>query len=96
MNDINFNSEQVLALFNQYHVKTLRVFGSIARGDARPDSDIDLLVSFSKPISLLQMVKLERELSFFFGRKVDLLTTNSVSRYLKNRILRESRPVYAA
>jgi len=95
MNQIDFNTEQVINLYNKYHVKTLRIFGSMARGESRIDSDVDLLVTFSKPISLLQMVGLERELSTIIGRKVDLLTTKSVSRYLRNRILKESRQIYA-
>ena len=95
MNQIDFNTEQVINLYNKYHVKTLRIFGSMARGESRIDSDVDLLVTFSKPISLLQMVGLERELSNLIGRKVDLLTTKSVSRYLRNRILKESRQIYA-
>jgi predicted nucleotidyltransferase len=96
MNQIDFNHEQVINLYNKYHVKTLRIFGSMARGESRMDSDVDLLVTFSKPISLLQMVGLERELSTIIGRKVDLLTTKSVSRYLRNSILKESRQIYAA
>jgi predicted nucleotidyltransferase len=95
MNQIDFNNEQVINLYNKYHVKTLRIFGSMARGESRIDSDVDLLVTFSKPISLLQMVGLERELSIIIGRKVDLLTTKSVSRYLRNSILKESRQIYA-
>ncbi|MBI3787266.1 MAG: nucleotidyltransferase family protein [Ignavibacteriales bacterium] len=96
MNQINFNSPAVLALCRKYHVKTLRLFGSVARGDARTESDVDLLATFSKPISLLQMVRLEREISAIIGRNVDLLTVKSVSPYLRNRILKESRPVYTA
>lgn len=96
MNQTNFNSPEILALCRKYHVKTLRIFGSVARGDARTDSDVDLLVTFSKPISLLRMVGLEREISAILGRNVDLLTAKSVSPYLRSRILKESRPVYAA
>ena len=96
MDQINLNNAEALSLYNKYHVKTLRIFGSMARGESRIDSDIDLLVTFSKPISLLQMVGLERELSTIVGRKIDLLTTKSVSRYLRNRILKESRQIYAA
>jgi len=96
MNTINFNTEAVLTICNRYHVKTLRVFGSVARGEIKAENDVDLLVTFSKPTSLLKMVGLERELSATIGRKVDLLTTKSVSPYLRNRILKESRPIYAA
>ena len=96
MNQINFNTEAILTICNRYHVKTLRVFGSVARGELRDESDVDLLVTFSKPTSLLRMVGLERELSAIIGRKVDLLTTESVSPYLRSRIVKESRPIYAA
>jgi uncharacterized protein len=96
MNRINFNTEAILTICNRYHVKTLRVFGSVARGEIKAESDVDLLVTFSKPISFLQMVGLERELSATIGRKVDLLTVKSVSPYLRDRILKESRPIYAA
>jgi uncharacterized protein len=94
MNKLNFHTEQIISLCNRYHVKTLRVFGSVARDESGPESDIDLLATFSKPISLLQMVRLERELSLVIGHKVDLLTSNSVSPYLRSQILKESRPVY--
>jgi predicted nucleotidyltransferase len=74
----------------------MSVFGSAARGEARENSDIDLLVSFSRPISLLKMVALERELTEGLGCKVDLHTVHSLSRYLRTRILRERQLVYAA
>ncbi len=96
MKQFNFNIDQISDLCSRYHVKTLRIFGSLARGDFDDESDIDLLATFSKPISLLQMVGLERELSSVLGRKVDLLTTKSISPYLKSRIIKESRPIYAA
>ena len=68
----------------------------MARNEATEASDIDLLVSFSRPVSLLQMVTLERELSDALGRKVDLLTEASLSPYLRDHILKERQLVYAA
>lgn len=96
MNRMNFHSAEISALCDKYHVKSVRIFGSMARSQSNHNSDIDLLVTFSKPTSLLQMVKLERELSAIIGRKVDLLTLKSVSPYLRTRILKESLPLYAA
>jgi hypothetical protein len=70
------------------------VFGSTVRGEAGKDSDIDLLVRFSKRKSLLAVVRLERELSEALGRKVDLLTEGALSPYLRERILKEMRVIY--
>ena len=70
------------------------VFGSMARGEATEDSDIDLLVKFSKGKSLLTLVRLEREISTALDRKVDLLTEAAISPYLRDRIRRELRVIY--
>ncbi|MBN1661346.1 MAG: nucleotidyltransferase family protein [Anaerolineae bacterium] len=69
---------------------------SMARGEATDQSDIDLLVRFSKRKSLLEMVKLEREVSHALGRKVDLLTEGAISPYLRDRVKRELRVIYGA
>ncbi len=91
-----FQSERVRRLCKKYHVRSLSLFGSHVRRDFTPESDIDLLVSFSKPISLLDLVTFERELSAVLGRNVDLVTKASISPYLRKRILEECREVYAA
>ncbi|MBI5945696.1 MAG: nucleotidyltransferase family protein [Chloroflexi bacterium] len=70
------------------------IFGSMVRGEARKDSDIDLIVRFSKRKSLLSMVRLERELAEALGRKVDLLTEASISPYMRERVLQEMQVVY--
>jgi len=72
------------------------IFGSMARGEATEQSDIDLLVRFSKRKSLLALVRLEREASAVLGRKVDLLTEAAISPYLRDRIKRELRVIYEA
>ncbi len=70
------------------------VFGSMAHGDATEQSDIDLLVKFAKRTSLLKLVRLERELSTTLGRKVDLLTENALSPYLRENILEGLQVIY--
>jgi hypothetical protein len=72
------------------------IFGSAARGEATDESDIDLLVRFSEAKSLLDLARLERELSEAVGRKVDLLTEASISPYLRDRIRSEMVILYAA
>ncbi len=72
----------------------IALFGSFARGDADATSDIDLLVSFSSPRGLLEIVQMERELTKSMGRKVDLITEGALSPYLRDRILSEEQVIY--
>jgi len=76
-------------LKRHYHVKTIGVFGSVARGDATPKSDVDILVELSKPIGLFRFVGLEQELSELLGRKVDLVTKRALKPAIKEDILSE-------
>jgi predicted nucleotidyltransferase len=78
------------------NVSKLSVFGSFARGEDRPDSDIDLLVEFSEPKGLFDLVALEIQLSEQLGRKVDLLTEQSVSPYLRDSVRRDLRVLFDA
>ncbi len=89
-----FSVPQLIDICRQNDVSMVGVFGSMARGEAKKKSDIDLLVRFSKRKSLLAVVRLERELSESLGRKVDLLTEAAISPYLRERILKEMMVVY--
>jgi uncharacterized protein len=75
-------------------IERLRVFGSFARGEAKPGSDLDLIADFSDRKSLLDLVRIEREFAERLGRPVDLLTVESLSPYLRERVLQEARMVY--
>lgn len=77
-------------------MQSLSLFGSMAKGEETPESDVDLLVTFSQPVTLLQMVAFERELSEALGVKVDVVTEGSLSPYLRKQILKERQLVYAA
>jgi uncharacterized protein len=77
-------------------VSSLGVFGSVARGEATAQSDLDLLVKFSGRKSILAVVSLERQLADAFGRKVDLVTEAALSPYLRSQILRDLRVIYEA
>ena len=70
---------------------TVILYGSYARGEEKPESDIDILVEFSETKGLLNLVRIERELSEFLGLKVDLLTEESISPYLIDGIKREAK-----
>jgi uncharacterized protein len=94
MSTYPFSLPQLIDICRQNDVSMIGVFGSIARGEAKRGSDIDLMVRFSKRKSLLSVVRLERELTEALGRKVDLLTEGALSPYLRERILKEMRVVY--
>ncbi|PJB54109.1 MAG: hypothetical protein CO099_03480, partial [Bdellovibrio sp. CG_4_9_14_3_um_filter_39_7] len=70
------------------------IFGSYARGEERPESDIDVIVEFSERKSLLELVKIERELSETLGIKVDLLTEKSISPYLIDIVRQQMEVIY--
>lgn len=89
-----FSVPRLIDVCRQNDVSMIGIFGSMARGEAKKKSDIDLIVRFSKRKSLLAMVRLERELTEALGRKVDLLTEAAISPYLRERILKEMRVVY--
>ncbi len=69
------------------------VFGSVARGDARNDSDLDILIDFERKMTLLDLVGLQQDLEAVLGRSVDLVTRRSLYSPLKNRIEREEIPI---
>ena len=96
MSQFAFDVNKLIDMCRQNDVAMVGIFGSQARGDAREQSDIDLLVRFSKRKSLLKVVALERELSEALGKKVDLITEAAVSPYLRDRIMQELRVLYEA
>ncbi len=76
--------------------RRVSLFGSFARGEAGPNSDVDLIVEFSHPTGFLALVRLERELSEVLGRKVDLLTEQAISPHLREQIFNEQQVLYEA
>jgi len=71
-------------------IRSLSLFGSVARGESRDDSDVDLLVEFSRPVGLFHFARTQRELSNILGRPVDLATPGALKPALRERILKES------
>jgi len=78
----------------KHDVVRLRVFGSVARGEDTPESDVDLLVEFAVAKSLLDLIGMEQEVEDALGRPVDLVTPAALSPYIRDQILSEARTVY--
>ena len=70
--------EQVMTIAARHHADRVRLFGSAARGDDGPDSDIDLLVDFEQGSSLFDLMRMARELQALFGRAVDVVSADGL------------------
>jgi predicted nucleotidyltransferase len=85
--------EQLPFLAERYHVASLGVFGSYLHGTQRPDSDLDVLVTFDRAPSLLRLIELEQYLSDRLRVRVDLVPRTALKPHIGARILQEVVPV---
>ncbi|MBI2066614.1 MAG: nucleotidyltransferase family protein [Deltaproteobacteria bacterium] len=92
-NILETNRNQVMGLARRHGAKNIRIFGSVARGEAQLDSDIDLLVEMESGRTLLDLVSFWQEIEDLLGRKVDVLTDGGISPYLKDQIYSEAVPL---
>lgn len=86
-------SEKARPIFEKYGVTRARIFGSYARGQARPDSDIDLLVDLEKPLGF-EYYALHDELEQMLGKGVDVLTEGNMNKFMRPYIMPDVRPLY--
>ncbi len=82
--------EEVLRVAALHGARNVRIFGSVARGEDRPDSDIDILVELDSGRSLLDLVALKQDLEDLLGREIDVLTEPALSPYLRDAVLKEA------
>ena len=87
------NRQRILDIARQYGASKVRVFGSVARGDAQPDSDIDLLVEMESNRSLLDLGGLVMELKQLLGCSVDVVTERGLKNRIRARALSEAVPL---
>ena len=93
MNNIENIKKRLIKVLIEHEVKRAALFGSIVRGEATEDSDIDLLIEFKGRKSLLDLVGLKLELQELLRRKVDVVTYKSLHPLLKERILNEEEVI---
>ena len=86
--------EKIIAILTGYGAVKISIFGSFARGEERPDSDIDIIVRFKQPKSLIQLIGIEEEVKMAIDRNIDLLTENSISPYLVEAIRRDEVVIF--
>ena len=85
--------QAIMALAAKHGARTVRVFGSIARGEPGPESDIDLLVKMEEGRNLLDLSALVLDLKDLLGTKVDVVSEDGLYWLLRRRILKEARPL---
>ena len=87
------NRDQILAMAARHGARNVRVFGSFARGEAGPDSDVDFLVEMEEGRSLMDIGALVMDLEELLGRRVQVAEPTGLHSYLKDRVLKEARPL---
>ena len=90
LDHLHARRDAIAALGQRYGARRIRVFGSVARGEERPDSDVDFLVEFDPGYDLFaQRLPLARELSQLVGRPVDLIPEHELNRHLREHVFKE-------
>ena len=85
--------EQLLRIAFANGAKTVKLFGSFAREQARPESDVDLLVTLEPGRSLMDLIAIKQDTEDVLGRHVDVVTEASLSPYLRKQVLAEATPL---
>ncbi|MCD4813013.1 nucleotidyltransferase family protein [bacterium] len=81
------------ALKIKYAIKSMSVFGSYVRGEQTPESDLDVLVEFQKPVGFFKFLELEEELEYLLHKKVDLVSKAALKPAIGKYILQEAYPI---
>jgi predicted nucleotidyltransferase len=85
--------EAIKKITQKYGVIRVRLFGSVARGEANPKSDVDLLIEVPPKTSLFTIVGIKQELEDSLGRPVDVVTEAAISPYIREQVLQEAIPL---
>ncbi len=93
LNDILSRRDEILRIAARHGAHNVRVFGSVVRGDAGEDSDVDFLVRLDDDRSLIDHIALIRELEDLIGCRVDVVTEDTLHRVIRARVLAEGVPL---
>ena len=85
---------KISPVLKEYGVKRASVFGSVARGEDSPKSDIDIMISLGKPMGMFAYMGLIREIETRLERKVDLVTENSINKFVRPFIQPDLKTIY--
>ena len=85
--------EEILRLAAQHGARNVRVFGSAARGELTPESDVDFLVDLEPDRSLFDLGGLLVDLQGLLGREVDVATEQGIHEYIRSQVLKEAHPL---
>jgi predicted nucleotidyltransferase len=84
---------EILRIAASHGAHRVRLFGSVARGEERPDSDVDFLVEMEDGRSLLDLGELVMDLQDLLGKSVDVVEPDGLHWYIRDRVLSEAAPV---
>ena len=89
----DIKADEIRAIARRHGVERVRVFGSLARGEAHPDSDVDLLIRLLPGHGFADFMSFCQEVEAALGRRVDVVTEEGLSPYLRDRVLAEAIPL---
>ena len=90
---INPKRDEILRIAKKHGARNIRIFGSAARGEAGPDSDVDFLVEMEQGRSLIDHVALRQDLEELLNCEVDVVSEKALHWYIRDRVLNEAKPL---